>query len=165
VLIDGAQNAFSLATFMFLNTDWLDGKEVKAIVQQTASNIDEEKRSSPLISLPAFHKGLTIYSVKELRQNLHKWLSPPDPSTNHNIAWKLHHEGTSTWFFQGGIFEQWMSLPSLLWVHGKCMPLQPLITYPIPYSCLGSGLGQECALVCSFLLLWPTPTQIMAVPG
>ena len=57
VLIDGAQNAFSPATFMFLNTDWLDGKEIKAIVQQTASNADEEKCSSPLIYLPAFHKG------------------------------------------------------------------------------------------------------------
>jgi len=33
--------------------DWLGGKEVKAIVQQTASNIDEEKRSSSLFYLLA----------------------------------------------------------------------------------------------------------------
>jgi hypothetical protein len=46
VLIDGVQDTFSLAVFAFLNTDRLDGKEAKAIIQQTASNVDEEKRSS-----------------------------------------------------------------------------------------------------------------------
>ena len=55
----------------------------------------------------------------ELQEKLQKWLSPPDPSTNHNIARKAHHEGTATWFFRGGIFKQWKSSPSLLWVHGK----------------------------------------------
>jgi len=55
----------------------------------------------------------------QLREKLRRWLSPPDPSTNHNIARKVHHEGTSTWFFQGGMFQDWKSSPSLLWIHGK----------------------------------------------
>jgi hypothetical protein len=46
VLIDGVQDTFSLAVFTFLNTGPLDGKEAKAIIQQAASNVDEEKRSS-----------------------------------------------------------------------------------------------------------------------
>jgi len=31
----------------------------------------------------------------QLRDNLLRWLSPPDPSTNHNIASKAHHNGTA----------------------------------------------------------------------
>ena len=54
----------------------------------------------------------------ELQEKLQKWLSPPDPSLNHNIARKAHHKGTATWFFQGGIFKQCKSSP-LLWIHGK----------------------------------------------
>ncbi|KAH9166005.1 ankyrin repeat-containing domain protein, partial [Lactarius sanguifluus] len=49
------------------------------------------------------------------------WLSPPDPSTNQNIASTIQHEGTATWFFRGSIFMEWKSkaTTSLLWVHGK----------------------------------------------
>ncbi len=59
--------------------------------------------------------------VKEsqLREKLQNWLSPPDPSINHNIARKAHHKGTTSWFFQGGIFDEWRLSPSLLWIHGK----------------------------------------------
>jgi len=56
---------------------------------------------------------------KQMRRDLHTWLSPPDSSTNHNISRNAHHEGTATWFFQGGIYKEWRSSPSLLWVHGK----------------------------------------------
>ncbi|EMD37996.1 hypothetical protein CERSUDRAFT_122817 [Gelatoporia subvermispora B] len=33
------------------------------------------------------------------------WLSPPDPSTNHNAALKSHYEGTSAWFVEGDAME------------------------------------------------------------
>ncbi|KAI0285162.1 hypothetical protein BC826DRAFT_1189750 [Russula brevipes] len=55
----------------------------------------------------------------QLRDRLLQWLSPPDPSTNHNIARKASHSGTAQWFFRGGIFNQWKSNGSFLWVHGK----------------------------------------------
>jgi hypothetical protein len=58
---------------------------------------------------------------KQIRQDLRRWLSPPDSSTNHNIARKAHYKGTADWFFQGGIFNKWRSSPSLLWIHGKRM--------------------------------------------
>jgi hypothetical protein len=64
---------------------------------------------------------------KQIRQDLHGWLSPLDPSTNHEIASNAHHEGTATWFFHGGIFEEWKSTPSLLWIHGK----RTLPSFPI----------------------------------
>ncbi|KAH9166811.1 hypothetical protein EDB89DRAFT_2101116, partial [Lactarius sanguifluus] len=55
------------------------------------------------------------------RKDHRAWLSPPDPSTNQNIASTTQHEGTATWFFRGSIFMEWKSkaTTSLLWVHGK----------------------------------------------
>ncbi|KAF8490662.1 hypothetical protein F5888DRAFT_1098085 [Russula emetica] len=55
----------------------------------------------------------------QLRDNLLRWLSPRDPSTNHNIASKAHHNGTAEWFFRGGIYSRWKSTGSFLWIHGK----------------------------------------------
>ena len=53
--------------------------------------------------------------------DIHKWLSPPDPSTNHNIACATHQKRTANWFFQGSVFTGWKSTDSdpLLWIHGK----------------------------------------------
>jgi hypothetical protein len=55
----------------------------------------------------------------QLRENVHRWLSPPDPSTNHNIACDTHNKKTASWFFQGSIFREWKSTGSLLWIHGE----------------------------------------------
>ncbi|KAH8995230.1 hypothetical protein EDB86DRAFT_1183432 [Lactarius hatsudake] len=55
-----------------------------------------------------------------IEQDVHNWLSPPDPSTNYNIGCKAHYEGTAAWFFDKGTkFNDWISIGSLLWIHGK----------------------------------------------
>ncbi|KAH9989294.1 hypothetical protein BJV77DRAFT_1151561 [Russula vinacea] len=77
-----------------------DGKDAKVVMQQTASDVDQVKRN-------------------QSRQDLRRWLSPPDPSTNHNIACRAHYKGTATWFFQGSVYNEWKSTASLLWIHGK----------------------------------------------
>ena len=104
--------------------------------------IDGEQNISLLI-----HSSLNMdmvanqrYESIESREKLEKWLSPPDPSTNHNIARKAHHKGTASWFFQGSIFKQWKSSP-LLWIHGKRTLLFLSIT-PTPLTPIfvaGSG--------------------------
>src|SRR6267154_1337157 len=66
-----------------------------------------------------FFRGLVVVTGKQTRGDLYSWLSPLDPSTNHEIACNAHHDGTATWFFHGGIFEEWRSTPSFLWIHGK----------------------------------------------
>ena len=68
-----------------------------------------------------------LLTGNQLRECLRRWVTPPDPSTNHNIACDIHHGGTAEWFFQGGIFGEWKSTGSLLWVYGKRMlfPLFP----------------------------------------
>ncbi|KAH9038294.1 hypothetical protein EDB84DRAFT_1098186 [Lactarius hengduanensis] len=79
-----------------------DVKEVKAtamgarLFQKTADVIDEEKRDLLL-----------------------RWQSPPDPSTNHNLACDYRHEGSAEWLFQDRVFDEWIAAGSLLWIHGK----------------------------------------------
>ena len=95
-----------------------DGKEVKVTTQQTATDVDQVKRlSSNLISAEC--GALRILSGNQLQDSIHRWLSPPDPSTNHNIACSTHHKKTASWFFEGSIFREWKSTGSLLWIHGK----------------------------------------------
>ncbi|KAH8992274.1 hypothetical protein EDB86DRAFT_2852765, partial [Lactarius hatsudake] len=53
------------------------------------------------------------------RQELRRWVAPPDPSTNHNIACDASHKQTATWFFEGNKIKEWKSTGSLLWIHGK----------------------------------------------
>ena len=60
-------------------------------------------------------------SVSGKLPDVRKWFSPPDPSTNHNTACEVYHNVPSMWFFGDGIFNDWMSNGSLLWIHGKCM--------------------------------------------
>src|SRR6266852_8030469 len=66
------------------------------------------------------------HTGNQLRDSLLRWLSPSDPSINHNIASKAHHNGTAQWFFQGQIFHQWKSTGSFLWIHGKRVSLLTL---------------------------------------
>jgi len=55
----------------------------------------------------------------QIQQNVRKWFSPPDPSTNYNIACKAYHQRTTAWIFEECVFKDWESTASLLWIHGK----------------------------------------------
>jgi len=128
-----------------------DGKEVKVATQQTAIDVDQMKRSSSkLISVD--YGSLPILSENQSRESVHKWLSPPDPSTNHDIA--CLHKKTASWFFQGSIFQEWKSTGSLLWIHGKRLPCPPFSNLTLTNTTLYcSWLGQKCSLVCECLIV------------
>ena len=92
-------------------------------VQQTANDVDQMKRSSSLNRTSTTDcLTLPILLGNQLRESVHKWLSSPDPSTNHNIACGTHHKKTATWFLEGSLFQEWKSTGPLLWVHGKRLP-------------------------------------------
>ena len=98
-----------------------DVDQMNVVMHETATDVDQMKRlSSP--NLTADYGALSILSGSQIRENIRKWLSSPDPSTNHNIACGTHHKKTATWFFQGSIFQEWKSTASLLWIHGKRLP-------------------------------------------
>jgi hypothetical protein len=105
----------------------------------SVDDVDRVKHSTPL--------NLQVVSEKRVREKILKWLSPPDPSTNHNIACSTHHKKTATWFFQGSIFQEWKSTGSLLWIHGKRLsnPLSDLTPSDGAFYC--SWLGQKRHLV------------------
>jgi hypothetical protein len=96
-----------------------DGKEANQVIKQAANDVDQVKRLSSFNFINTEYRHLHIVSENQLRENIHKWLSPVDPSTNHNIACDTYHKKTASWFFQGSIFREWKSAGSLLWVHGK----------------------------------------------
>ena len=113
--------------------------------------VDQVIRSSSLDLIIATYSALHIISEIELRENIHRWLSPPNPSANHNIACGTHHKKTATWFFEGKIYHEWKSKGSLLWVHGKRAPCP---NFPSDYSddiVVCSWLGKEHSLVSAFL--------------
>ena len=95
-------------------------EQVVVVEDRIKQAVDEVKRSSFNFIFTMGH--LHIIVENQSWENIHKWLSPPDPSTNHNIACDTHHKKTATWFFQGSIFREWKSTGSLLWIHGKRAP-------------------------------------------
>jgi hypothetical protein len=122
-----------------------DGREVKIAVDQV------KRLSSNLIS--ADYPGSPIPSGNQLRDSVHKWLSPPDPSTNHNIACGTRHKKLASWFFEGSIFQDWKSTGSLLWVHGK-RSHHPLSNFTPADSVLYcSRFWQKRTLVCRFSIV------------
>jgi len=54
-----------------------------------------------------------------MRTRLRTWLSPPNPSVNHNTACDIQHKGTAAWFIQGSKFQEWKKDGSLLWIRGN----------------------------------------------
>ena len=121
-VIDGAHHIFNRKSKVF-DSMRLDGIDARLVMQQAATDVDQVNRSSSLSHIDTRCAGSSILTGDQLRRKLLSWLSPPDPSTNHNIACRAHHKGTATWFFQGSIYNEWKSTPSLLWIHGKRKPL------------------------------------------
>jgi len=86
-------------------------------VQEVGDKMDQVSCSSyPTSSILPLNIRIT---GNQLRDSLRQWLSPPDPSTNYNIATDAHHIGTTQWFFQSGIFKDWQATGSFLWIHGN----------------------------------------------
>jgi hypothetical protein len=126
-----------------LNLNRSDGKEAKLFMKQTANYIDQTKRwSSPNMSFLRRHPV-----GDQLRRDVQHWLSPPDPSTNHNFVRKARHCGTAAWFFKSSLLTEWKTRGSLLWIHGKRMFFEPS-TSALHYSLVDfeAGAGKSTLL-------------------
>lgn len=55
----------------------------------------------------------------QLQEKFRTWLSPPNPSVNHNTACEIQHSGTASWFIKGSTFQEWKQKGSLLWIRGN----------------------------------------------
>jgi hypothetical protein len=79
------------------------------------------RRCKVFVTTPVFAASRVSNTTagNQLRETLRRWQSPPDPSTNHNIASDRQHEGTAEWFIRDDKYEEWRATGSLLWIHGK----------------------------------------------
>lgn len=91
-----------------------------------------------------------LYPGAQIEQDIHQWFSPPDPSTNYNIACEAQYEGTAAWFFRGKKFKNWMSASSVLWIHGKRKLLLSVAAQQLMVSILRSWVREEHPMVCHF---------------
>ena len=144
-LRDGTQLTNIIARWT-LSLFGLDTKETKGIVQQIANEMTSRDCS--------YHDMSTCTNSQMLLgewvlQDLQRWMAPPDPSTNHNIACNSQHERTAVWVFSENIYQEWESSGTLLWVHGKGSSVRLCSQVNIsPDDSLRSGLGKEHYLVC-----------------
>jgi hypothetical protein len=92
---------------------------------------------------------LTSLTGYELRKDLRKWIAPPDPSINYNIASGAHHEGTAAWCTGGNTFADWKTFGPLLWIHGKRTYLIDFYAlFTANYLWIDSWLWEEYPQVC-----------------
>jgi hypothetical protein len=124
-VIEGARCIFPWSSNNVQLPTCLDGKEAKGVIQHAADGVDRVERSWFPNSIHAGHEAQSLLTGNQLRQDLRRWLSPQDPSTNHIIACNVRHKGTATWFFEGRTYREWKSTgpESLLWIYGKRVPL------------------------------------------
>jgi hypothetical protein len=97
-----------------------DVKDISSGVRGVDDKLDQVNRSYRFItcSWNRFEDS-DSFTGNQLKDSLLRWLSPPEPSINHNIACKAHHDGTAQWFLQGSTFKQWKSTDPFLWIRGK----------------------------------------------
>ena len=119
VVIDGAQQPLISQQGNLLNSDVPRGKRDKASCSTSRRRHGSSKKFVIFFLHRHWCARFDVLTGNQLRQDLRRWLSPPDPAINHNIACGAHRKQTAEWFFQGSIFAEWKSSGSLLWLHGK----------------------------------------------
>ena len=89
---------------------------------------DSKRNERPRLFVPRpilnTSKDSHMFVGERILHDLQGWLTPPDPSTNHNTACGAQHERTAVWVFSEDIYKKWESSGSLLWIHGKGWPLE-----------------------------------------
>jgi hypothetical protein len=90
-------------------------------MNQIVSDMNKSKRQLMFSPAKGDQNCLNCLAGDKLQRDVRKWLSPPDPWKNHNIARGLRHSGTAEWFVQGNTFSAWKASDSSshLWIHGK----------------------------------------------
>ncbi|PGH14295.1 hypothetical protein AJ79_03117 [Helicocarpus griseus UAMH5409] len=56
--------------------------------------------------------ALNQIHVGDERRDIHKWLSPPDPFSNHYAACQARRQGTGKWFLEGEEYATWKTAPN-----------------------------------------------------
>ncbi|KAH7187396.1 hypothetical protein DER44DRAFT_130688 [Fusarium oxysporum] len=88
------------------------------------SKVEAEKPISEVLSSIASTGNETKHAVMSMASDHHfakieRWLSPPDCSTNANLARKRRHPGTGAWLLNSPVFQEWkLGSRQHLWLYG-----------------------------------------------
>jgi Cdc6-like AAA superfamily ATPase len=83
-----------------LYRNFIDSKRVETHLQEVRRDIED-------------------VAIRQKRDQIKNWLSPPDPSTNYNKALQQRQQGTGIWLLQSDEFTRWRTRQdSLLWLYG-----------------------------------------------
>jgi len=107
----------SRASRVFLTLSFLHGHETQGATSRTVNNIRDLNDVSTAAAVMNGASG--TLPRDQLLEVVQRWLSPPNPTTNHDVTREARLEGTAQWFLQGKLFKTWKSAGSLLWIHGK----------------------------------------------
>lgn len=81
-----------------------------------AINDDLTRATNAVTELQLLHKASL---AEDRQQKIYRWLSPPDPSLNHNAARGKRKSRTGTWLIDGDQLAEWKNNShSFLWLHG-----------------------------------------------
>ncbi|KAH9017153.1 hypothetical protein EDB84DRAFT_1508365 [Lactarius hengduanensis] len=119
--------------------DKLEQGELRTVIAQVLKATSDIKGGVKRIEVIAQQIGTDIGvrdSGEQLLRDLRRWLSPPDPSTNHDIMCNAQHESTAAWVFNEDVFKKWESSGSLLCVHGKAGSGKSVLWFAILVYCL-----------------------------
>lgn len=79
-------------------------------------------------------RGSLCFIGNLFQKDIQSWLFPPDPSINHNTARRDHLDGTASWFIQSGMFKEWKTTGTFLWIYGKRTHFFHFLFYRMPVS-------------------------------
>ncbi|KAH7231001.1 hypothetical protein BKA59DRAFT_409172 [Fusarium tricinctum] len=88
------------------------------------SKVEAEKPVSEVLSSIQSTGNETKHAVMSMASDHHfakikRWLSPPDCSTNANLARERRHPGTGTWLLNSPAFQEWkLGTRQHLWLYG-----------------------------------------------
>ncbi|KAH9159848.1 ankyrin repeat-containing domain protein [Lactarius sanguifluus] len=100
----------------------LGGTDIEDALRRLDKLTQEEARMIMAQVLKFTHDLMSATNEQNRDQSREKhrgWLSPPNPSVNHNVACNAHQGGTTTWLLPNDTFKEWQKSGSLLWIHGK----------------------------------------------
>ena len=101
-----------------LNIYRILSKAIKDDVEKIGKGIAELQISKLPLRLFSRHCANVLTKGEKLHE-IHRWLSAPDPSINHNAAIKKRSLQTGSWFTESHGFARWKIDPSsYLWLYG-----------------------------------------------
>ena len=150
-----------ISSHFILSLFGLDAKETKVIVQQIANDLSSRDCPYCHDSITTTRRSSQIIVGERILHDLQGWLTPPDPSTNYNIACSAQHERTSVWVFNEAIYKEWESTGSLFWIHGKGLSSFRRV-YMSSESSFRSWLRKEHPLVCHAILSGYAKVYVLA---